>query len=435
MLARADNVPDGLSGPTVHGWLSGDIKTARRDYLDFVLETWRSVSRKVPITGDIRHTLLAEKSRTGCGADQLFNAMKNKPKGLSAGAVGNWFTGATKNARADHLRCVINAYAQLPDSAFRTHDARRSRHIHGERIRITPEIVEELKGYQDKSGFGPTALLKGRPDCPAALTANRVYGWLVGRIKSARQSELDYLRRVWPGAQSPDQVPLTPELRAKLRAMKESTGTGEIALLSGQKRKPEGLSASVIASWLNGSTKSANKAHLDYVIGLWSKASPYIPISADMRGRLTALKTASGLTWVQLHRELPSMRDKPSASMLAYWANGHLKTARANGFEGVIEWLTDQPQITGEPSADLDRKPISGRRTPITPEIRKRLNDARALTGDWKSLLNFLAPCPKDLTPQAISKWATGTLRSAPSEQLLFVLDGLKALHSKSINR
>ena len=78
---------------------------------------------------------------------------------------------------------------------------------------------------------------------------------------------------------------------------------------------------------------------------------------------------------------------------------------------------------------------MGGRRMPLTPEIRKRLNQARAITGNWRSLMNYLSPCPKDLTPQALSHWATGILKSAPGEHILFVLDGIEDLIQKQENR
>ena len=78
---------------------------------------------------------------------------------------------------------------------------------------------------------------------------------------------------------------------------------------------------------------------------------------------------------------------------------------------------------------------MGGRRMPLTPEIRQRLNRAREITGDWKSLMNYLSPCPKDLTPQALSHWATGILKSAPGDHLLFVLDGIEDLIQKQENR
>jgi len=432
MLSRDVNAPNGLSGPTIHGWLSGDIKTARRDYLDFVLEAWRKAVRRTKITQEIREILLAEKVRTGCGAVQLLSSMDQKPAGLTDGAVGNWITGATQNARADHLELVIAAYASLPDSAFQTLDARRSRHIHGDRIRITPEIVKELKAYQDKSGFGPTALLKGRSDCPVKLTANRVNGWMVGRIKSARKDELAYLRRIWPEARAVERVPLTAELRSELKAMKAKTGTGEMALLYDRKNKPAGLDAAVIKSWLNGRAKTADETHLAYVIGLWGEASPYIPITKAMRQSLTDLKASCGLTWEQIRQELPTMRDKPTAATIANWANGQMKTTRADAFNNVIEWLKAQPSVAVTPATKFDRKKVGDRRIPVTPQIRKHLNDERERTGyNWKSLLNYLSPCPKGLTPNRISGWATGNLGSASGEHLFFVLDGLERLPDK----
>jgi len=432
MLTRDVNAPNGLSGSTIHGWLSGDIKTARRDYLDYVLEAWRKAVRRTRITQEIREILLAEKVRTGCGAVQLLSSMDQKPAGLTAGAVDSWITGATKNARADHLELVISAYASLPDNAFQTHDARRSRHILSDRIRITPEIVKELKAYQDKSGFGPTALLKGRSDCPAQLTANRINGWLVGRIKSAGKDELAYLRRIWPEARAAERVSLTKELRSDLKAMKEKTGTGEMALLYDRKDKPAGLNASVIKSWLNGRAKTADETHIAYVIGLWDEAAPYIPITKVMRQSLTDLKACCGLAWGQIHQELPTMRDKPSAATLANWANGHMKTARLDAFNTVINWLKAQPRVAITPTAELDRNRIGDRRIPVTPQIRKHLNDERERTGyNWKSLLNYLSPCPKGLTPNRISGWATGNLRSASGEHLFFVLDGLERLPDK----
>ena len=127
--------PRGLAARSVRGWLHGHAKTARGQFLSFVLARLaerpdgtlplpgrrprRPPSNRqdhLPITPAERAALQAELARTGIGGTVLLRSAPDKPAGLSAGMISGWLGGSIKTARPHHLAYVLARYAARTDA-------------------------------------------------------------------------------------------------------------------------------------------------------------------------------------------------------------------------------------------------------------------------------------------------------------------------------
>ncbi|MGQ0526647.1 MAG: hypothetical protein ACT4OY_01230 [Alphaproteobacteria bacterium] len=73
-----------------------------------------------------------------------------------------------------------------------------------------------------------------------------------------------------PDSKKGENQKITPELLATLRDYKARTGVAVMALLNKSPEDvPQGLTSTLINSWLEGKTKSARKAYLEYVLNEW----------------------------------------------------------------------------------------------------------------------------------------------------------------------
>jgi hypothetical protein len=140
-------------------------------------------------------------------------------------------------------------------------------------IPITSKIFELLHAQKARTGVSSTKLLKGRGDVPEGLTRLHIAKWLRGDLKTTRPRFLEYV--IWEWEQLPDKIPrvqITAERMATLRAERDRTGIASMALLWGtQDERPEGLSATLINSWLEGRTKSARQDHWVYTVERWQR--------------------------------------------------------------------------------------------------------------------------------------------------------------------
>lgn len=130
LLRSGTNRPDGLTHRMVQAWLDGGTRTARKDHLEFALETWRShETRKVPkpprrslatesdyaiLQPKDREFLHAQKDRTGRGTHSLLANMPDVPDGLTPRVIEGWLDGRCRKARKDHLAYVRKLWKRLP---------------------------------------------------------------------------------------------------------------------------------------------------------------------------------------------------------------------------------------------------------------------------------------------------------------------------------
>lgn len=137
---------------------------------------------------------------------------------------------------------------------------------------IDKNIRATLTGHQERTGVGPTKLLKNtRGNRPEGLRAHIITNWIEGKNKTLRRDHLDYVLKLWSEIpDGPERIEITPEIRATLCRHRDRTGIGSHAITTIRDDCPEGLSSGIIQYWLDGKTKTARRDHLEYIIGLWS---------------------------------------------------------------------------------------------------------------------------------------------------------------------
>ncbi|MBO6548561.1 MAG: hypothetical protein JJ964_02950 [Rhizobiales bacterium] len=139
-------------------------------------------------------------------------------------------------------------------------------------ITITDKIRQILKAHQKRTNVKAIGLLKNtRRERPEGLTAYTIIHAIDGRKKKIHRKHLDYILEKWEALpDAPERVQISPETRDLLCNHHKRTGIGSHAITTIRGDCPYGLRSGVIQQWLNGTVKSANKTHFDYVIELWS---------------------------------------------------------------------------------------------------------------------------------------------------------------------
>jgi hypothetical protein len=141
---------------------------------------------------------------------------------------------------------------------------------------------------------------------------------------------------------------ITDEIRERLLAEKARTGAGIQRLFRGTNfGRPDGLTSSAIVySWLNGKTKTAEKAHLDWVFAAYKSygtptaaaVTSKIAIDDDMKSALLAEQARTKLGAVAIMRHVPKPLPKGlSHQKIHSWMTGAAKTAKKEHWDLVMK--------------------------------------------------------------------------------------------------
>ncbi len=187
LLKHAPNVPKGLNTATINGWLSGKIKTARKDHLDFVLKQWVALDSVSHIYVDLTTEMIEQLSffrDEGLLPGPVFKDAANVPDDLNVYMVSGWLSGKAKKARKDHIDFVYSQCARLANDDTR-------------RIPITDEMHAALEQCQARSSLSQSALLKSLDTIPEGLTAATITSWIGRTTATARKDHYDFVIKAW----------------------------------------------------------------------------------------------------------------------------------------------------------------------------------------------------------------------------------------------
>lgn len=213
-------------------------------------------------------------------------------------------------------------------------------------------VRDALLTEQERTGVGPTKLLKGALDTPEGLEYRTIANWLCGSAKSARADHLEYVLERWCKLPSAPFVPITPELHRTLEEHRDRTGVGSRALLS-RTPPPEGLTFGMIDTWFNGLAASARQHHLEFVLAAYEALPPveHVAITAKLRDELLAHRKRTGIGPYAL---LSGRKDKPDdlrGAIVAAWVSGTIRTARSDHLQYVLERWKNLPSATHHKSS------------------------------------------------------------------------------------
>lgn len=243
-------------------WLSGKIRTAKPAHLDFVVEEWSGLPDKplpgksnrlprIKLTKDRLEALAKERRRSGKAARALLRGAKDKPQGLNAGIIANWFHGPTKAARTDHYEYALTLWRNAPDKIDKSAQARKRKAkvqaMREAKPLIPDKILQKLRAERERTGQVGT-LLKGRNDIPKGLSANMISAWLSRASKSAYPKHIDYVLERYAEADSV--IAITDRLIAQIERASAHAG-GHKKILAMLQNPPATLTAAKLSRIVN----------------------------------------------------------------------------------------------------------------------------------------------------------------------------------------
>ena len=113
-VSQAQHLPHGLTGLKIDLWIKGTVQSARKDYLEFVLDNWSQMVRFVPVTQEWIEEARSHKERTGLGPKRILATAESVPKDLSPQRLHCWMAGRVKSAPEEYLEFVLRAYKAVP---------------------------------------------------------------------------------------------------------------------------------------------------------------------------------------------------------------------------------------------------------------------------------------------------------------------------------
>lgn len=273
LMKNAATRPEGLSYQLIQSWLGHHTKTARKDFVEFVLQEWRSLpsDETVKITPALQSEIRDEIERTGKGPSALFRGMRMQPDcTVTACNVKSWLSGNSQTAPRSQLEFVLAHWRSLTDWEDRW-------------LVASDEDIRRIRTELARTGTSIPSLVK-RPDCPARLSEGMIRIFKDGHAPKIRRSHYDYILQTLEGlpdkSNEPkkrrqkrqlDRIELTTEMRQELEAERIRTGVTETILLR-QMTNEDGAplpSARMINGWINGYARTAPAKGYLAVLELW----------------------------------------------------------------------------------------------------------------------------------------------------------------------
>ena len=253
--------------------------------------------------------LLAEKKRTNLGSIALLKNASDVPDGLKASTIDRWLAGQ-KAVRKSHYRYVIQRYKSLPDNCA---NVRRPIRDAPGRIQVTAELRKKLRTLHGQ------APLKYLDNAPCGFNDVKLAHVLSGRNKTIPSEFVDYLTALvdlradgieatnelckpdlnvqdlpsnppprrklakfnlnkFPGA---EYIVITDSIYRQLHLERRRTLVSHNRLLKFRDDVPQGLRAYTVQQWMLGSTQSAERRYLDYVLAAYAALPDALGLPSD----------------------------------------------------------------------------------------------------------------------------------------------------------
>ncbi len=307
----------------------------------------------VEITPDIIQQFKACKEVSGIGATALLKGKKDRPDGLSGGMVNKWINGETKTAKEHYVDYILKIW---PNADIV--------------VKITEERSKQLQHKRQTIGVGGIVLFKSIINPPKGLNKGIVDSIIYGKIKSTKKKYLEAIELTYAEIErDPSKIStkpiktrsyndrcydgryvvLTEELIRELKSYKEQSAIGVKSFLKNCKDIPEGLSISIIESWLSGVRKSARKDYFEYVSEKWKDLSispyRYIKITDRKWEDLNYEKERTNVGALNLFKNIDNIPEGLTYKMVAGWLSKTTGTARKDYFEYVLQKWRLLPSI------------------------------------------------------------------------------------------
>lgn len=305
-----------------------------------------------------------------------------------------------------------------------------------------------MRQHIERTGLGPQALIAKVENPPVGLNRPLIAAWLGRKLKTARKDILDFVMEQWRKQPDTNFIDLKPELVAVMNAEKQRTGVGECALLRGLRPKEHGgLTSGMVRQWLGGTTKSAEKAHVDFVMARWSALPDYddewLLWTEDMRDNLVSLNSRVQISWPRFFDERDDIPEGLNYGAVHSFLGGNRKSVRKAHYQYLVEILTvlgNEPNNV-KPKYQKRRKRYgTGSQNrigyiPLTPEMSQALRAEHDRTGvTIRSFSTILATSGDgiNLKPSALSAWMRGNPKQVRETLYYEVLSVWRSLPDKN---
>lgn len=429
LLREGSDCPPGLTDSIVNSWLSGQVKSARRSHIKWVLAAWEErrqydfITLTQGDTGRIADLLAA----CGIGVQAALRSYRGRmPEGMTSDVIQSWLSGSVRLARREHFEFVLSALQTVFEDGQN-------------RFELTREHVVALEAERIRTGTEIAGLVRGFHGLPDAPTASVIHSWFSGTTRSARQSDYDLVLGQWrslPDLHRPDtsildikrygvrygRVVLNDEIRERLRTLSERTGISGTGLIRQAQREgidiPARFTHNIVGTWMNGSVKAVRPDHLEFAIAVWESAPTAHEKVALTDAHLAALRgfRDAGVLPGPIFDNADSVPEGLRAPMISQWLSGHASTARTDHLDWVLA------RCAAVAASDT-------RRVPVTPEVRGKLKAERERAGI--GIIEFIKTAddaPDGLTASMISAWMNGHVGTARRDHLAYVIARWKAL-------
>jgi len=299
------------------------------------------------------------------------------------------------------------------------------------RIPLTPEIIAQLNALKEQTGVGVCKLLAGRKDMPRGLSSTTISFWLSGKVKTARQTHLDYVLKEWPKVDKI--IPLTPKMRKSIKDGLIKSGISARGLLRILASEGLELDSNIYYFWVTGRVKTihadiynAIMAELDVLPKKKSQRDlqeGWLEITPEMLSSLNSHRQRTGIGFTGILKDAHDVPTGLSQAMVQYWMAGTTKTARQIHIDYVMARYAAFP--------DKLPKRRTSTITPfvtLTPKIVAELKTLKEQTGVGAiALLRGQKNCPKGINAGIINAWLSGKCKTANERHLDFVSKAWKA--------
>ena len=216
-------------------------------------------------------------------------------------------------------------------------------------------------------------------------------------------------------------VKITKDQLSLLKQERVRTGVAPQKLLKGTRTsRPQGLSASIVSSWLNGIVTSAKPSYLNWVIEQYADiptGSARIPITAKMHERLCFERKRTGIASVKLLSDRNNRTPHGlTSAMMNMWFAGTAQSALENHWNFVMSAYAMLPS-TGKTCSQQTPQD----RIPLTKEFRDNLNLWRSVGLLPTYFLENAPNKPEGFTKSALTNWLSDTSQTGLPPYIKYV--------------
>lgn len=221
-------------------------------------------------------------------------------------------------------------------------------------------------------------------------------------------------------------VPITSEIRAQLRQLKQKSGLGPAAFLAQAEDHPPEMSVNMINGWLSGHRKSADREYLDYVLDRWSQASKRVPLSVKAVALLISERDRTGVGAQLLLRHAQGAPDDLKGGMVDRWFSGTTRSAMEHHLEFVLAAyaaLPDKPPT---------RARVQAQRIPLDKARIEQLEHLKQNSGIGpQALFTGAQDAPAGVNSNAVYAWLDGRMTHIRADHYDYVVERWRSIPAR----